>query len=120
MTVAETFLMTSFCQRGISQLHLMLYVSAATLDYDSASQWYFNLVLRGDDSITGLSSYRTQSFAETTVNADGSRQATALRNDETLSYADVVLLETELNQDYADQDKWKQVDIDGDGKLVRF
>ena len=90
---------------------------SGSFDSDSASQWYFNLVLRGDDPITGLSSYRTQSFAETTVNADGSRQATALRNDEPLSYADVVLLETELNQDYADQDKWKQVDIDGDGKL---
>ena len=90
---------------------------SGSFDSDSASQWYFNLVLRGDDPITGLSSYRTQSFAETTVNADGSRQATALRNDEPLSYADVVLLETELNQDYPDQDKWKQVDIDGDGKL---
>ena len=33
-----------------------------------------NLVLRGDDSTTGLSSYRTQSFAETTVTADGSRR----------------------------------------------
>ena len=43
---------------------------------------------------------------------------TALRNDEPLSYADVVLLETKLNQDYGDQDKWKQVDIDGDESWV--
>jgi VCBS repeat-containing protein len=84
---------------------------------DAGSQWNFNLVLRGDDPITGDSGYRVQSFVELDTSANGAREATSLRNDEVMTAAEVVLLETELFQNYSDDDNWKQVDMDGDGYL---
>ncbi len=86
-------------------------------DSDSLDQWTFDLVLRGDDPVTGDSGYRVQSFVEMGFNANGQREATSLRNDEAMTSADVVLLETELYKSYSDEDNWKQVDIDGDGHL---
>ena len=74
----------------------------------TSGHWQFDLILRGDDPVTGDNVYVRQRFEE-----DGS----ALRNTSRLSDVDVVLLETELHKDYSDTDNWRQVDINGDGVL---
>ena len=70
--------------------------------------WQFDLILRGDDPVTGDHSYRLQRFEDS---------GAALRNTTQLSDVDVVMLETELYKEYSDADNWRQVDINGDGIL---
>ena len=108
----DQFLPEGYTPVGFDAVHV-----SGDPESDAGSQWNFNLVLRGDDPITGDSGYRVQSFVEMDSSADGSRDATSLRNDEVMTSAEVVLLETELFQNYSDEDNWKQVDMDGDGHL---
>ena len=108
----DQFLPEGYTPVGFDAVHV-----SGDPESDAGSQWNFNLVLRGDDPITGESGYRVQSFVEMDSSADGSRDATSLRNDEVMTSAEVVLLETELFQNYSDEDNWKQVDMDGDGHL---
>jgi len=68
--------------------------------------WQYDLILRGDDPVTGDSVYRLQRFEES---------GAGLRNTSLLSDVDVVMLETELYKEYSDTDNWRQVDINGDG-----
>ena len=75
-------------------------------------QWQFDLILRGDDPVTGDSVFRLQRFEGT---ADG-KQAASLRNTELLTEVDVIKLETELYNS-TDAGSWRQVDINGDGVL---
>ena len=82
------------------------YVPAAGTQ--TGGNWQFDLILRGDDPVSGDKVYLQQRFE-----ADGS----ALRNTTRLSDVDVVLLETELKKNYSDTDDWRQVDINGDGVL---
>ena len=72
----------------------------------NAGHWQYDLILRGDDPVTGDSVYRLQRFEDT---------GAGLRNTSQLSDVDVVMLETELRKDYSDTDNWRQVDINGDG-----
>ena len=74
----------------------------------SGGFWQYDLILRGDDPVTGDSVYRLQRFEES---------GAALRNTTQLSDVDVVMLETELYKEYSDTDNWRQVDINGDGIL---
>lgn len=75
-------------------------------------QWQFDLILRGDDPVTGDSVFRLQRFEGT---ADG-KEAASLRNTELLTEVDVIKLETELYNSI-DAGSWRQVDINGDGVL---
>ena len=75
-------------------------------------QWQFDLILRGDDPVTGDSVFRLQRFEGT---ADG-KEAASLRNTELLTEVDVIKLETELYNS-TDAGSWRQVDINGDGVL---
>lgn len=75
-------------------------------------QWQFDLILRGDDPVTGDSVFRLQRFEGS---ADG-KQAASLRNTELLTEVDVIKLETELYNS-TDAGSWRQVDINGDGVL---
>lgn len=75
---------------------------------ETTGHWQFDLILRGDDPVSGDSVYRLQRFEE---NGSG------LRNTTQLSDVDVIMLETELHKDYSDTDNWRQVDINGDGVL---
>jgi len=75
---------------------------------ETTGHWQFDLILRGDDPVSGDSVYRLQRFEE---NGSG------LRNTTQLSEVDVVMLETELHKEYSDTDNWRQVDINGDGIL---
>ena len=75
---------------------------------ETTGHWQFDLILRGDDPVSGDSVYRLQRFEE---NGSG------LRNTSQLSEVDVVMLETELHKEYSDTDNWRQVDINGDGVL---
>ena len=75
---------------------------------ETTGHWQFDLILRGDDPVSGDSVYQLQRFEE-----DGS----GLRNTTQLSEVDVVMLETELHKEYSDTDNWRQVDINGDGIL---
>jgi hypothetical protein len=74
----------------------------------SGGHYQFDLILRGDDPVSGDHVYIRQRFEE-----DGS----ALRNTTRISDVDVVLLETELHKTYSDTDDWRQVDINGDGVM---
>jgi hypothetical protein len=74
----------------------------------SGGFWQYDLILRGDDPVTGDCVYRLQRFEES---------GAALRNTTQLSDVDVVMLETELYKEYSDTDNWRQVDINGDGIL---
>jgi hypothetical protein len=74
----------------------------------SAGSWQYDLILRGDDPVTGDSVYRLQRFEQS---------GAALRNTTLLSDVDVVMLETELYKEYSDTDNWRQVDINGDGVM---
>lgn len=74
----------------------------------SGGHWQFDLILRGDDPVSGDSVYRLQRFEDT---------GAALRNTSLLSDVDVVMLETELYKEYSDTDNWRQVDINGDGVM---
>ena len=75
-------------------------------------QWQFDLILRGDDPVTGDSVFRLQRFEGT---ANG-KEAASLRNTELLTEVDVIKLETELYNS-TDAGSWRQVDINGDGVL---
>ena len=75
-------------------------------------QWQFDLILRGDDPVTGDNVFRLQRFEGS---ADG-KQAASLRNTELLTEVDVIKLETELYNS-TDAGSWRQVDINGDGVL---
>ena len=75
---------------------------------ETTGHWQFDLILRGDDPVSGDSVYRLQRFEE-----DGS----GLRNTTQLSDVDVIMMETELHKEYLDKDNWRQVDINGDGVL---
>ena len=108
----DQFLPEGYTPVGFNAVHV-----SGDPDSDSRDQWTFDLVLRGDDPVTGDSGYRVQSFVEMGLNSNGQREATSLRNDEAMTSSDVVLLETELFKSYSDEDNWKQVDIDGDGQL---
>ena len=83
---------------------------AVGFDADNVDgKWQFDLILRGDDPVTGDSVYRVQRFEDT---------GAALRNTSQISAVDVVMLETELQVDYSDTDNWRQVDINGDGLMA--
>jgi hypothetical protein len=82
---------------------------AVGFDADNVDgKWQFDLILRGDDPVTGDSVYRVQRFEDT---------GAALRNTSQISAVDVVMLETELHVDYSDTNNWRQVDINGDGLM---
>ena len=78
----------------------------------SGGHWQFDLILRGDDPVTGDSVFRLQRFEGS---ADG-KEAASLRNTTLLTEVDVIKLETEL-YDSTDAGTWRQVDINGDGVL---
>ena len=78
----------------------------------NGGHWQFDLILRGDDPVTGDSVFRLQRFEGT---ADG-KEAASLRNTSLLTEVDVIKLETEL-YDSTDAGTWRQVDINGDGVL---
>jgi len=84
----------------------------APADGQGGGQWQFDLILRGDDPVTGDSVFRLQRFEGT---ADG-KEAASLRNTELLTEVDVIKLETELYNSI-DAGSWRQVDINGDGVL---
>ena len=78
----------------------------------TGGHWQFDLILRGDDPVTGDSVFRLQRFEGS---ADG-KEAASLRNTSLLTKVDVIKLETEL-YDSTDAGTWRQVDINGDGVL---